>query len=438
MKINDIFMLSLNNLTHRGLRSWLTILGIIVGVAAVIGMMSIGTGMSLQVENQMSSMGADILTVSAGYTQAQGGPGGFEQMRDMFERGGGMFGRQIDTENNNDPKITTTDIYTISLLDNIEAVAGTISGTRVEVGYLAEEVSLTFEGIDPTIWEHITTLDLQSGRYLEEGDTTNVVIGSAVPDMFEQEVSVNSQIRIEGKTFIVVGILEESGMGGFGGTDRAIYMTNTMAREFIDTLDPDEYSSIEVKISDANQADEIISNIENALYESRMVTEDTKDFTVTSPTSMIETVTSTMGTISFFLVGIAAISLIVGAIGIANTMFMSVMERTRLIGIFKSLGTRNSEILKLFLTESAIIGFMGGLLGVFLGLIFVGFISGAGLSFMGGGRGMMGGTTTSIAVVTPELIAFSLVFSTVIGIVSGLIPARKASKLQIVEAMRSE
>jgi putative ABC transport system permease protein len=167
-----------------------------------------------------------------------------------------------------------------------------------------------------------------------------------------------------------------------------------------------------------------------------MVTSDTADFTVTSPTAMLQTIQSTMATLTFFLTGIAAISLLVGAIGIANTMFMSVMERTRLIGILKSIGTRNSEIMKLFLTESGIIGLMGGLLGVFLGLIVVGVISSVGINIMGMGSRL--GANTSVAVVTPELILFALLFSTIIGIISGLIPARKAANLQVVEAMRSE
>jgi putative ABC transport system permease protein len=114
---------------------------------------------------------------------------------------------------------------------------------------------------------------------------------------------------------------------------------------------------------------------------------------------------------------------------------MSVMERTRLIGILKSIGTRNSEIMKLFLAESGIIGLMGGLLGIFLGFIVVGIISSVGINIMGIGRM---GTNTSVAIVTPELIVFALLFSTIIGIVSGLIPARKAASLQVVEAMRSE
>jgi len=293
-----------------------------------------------------------------------------------------------------------------------------------------------FEGIDPESWSEITTSDLESGRFLTESDMTGVVVGYSVAnDMFDKVLTVNTQIKIEGNTYKIVGILEQSGTGSFGGDDRTVFMTLTAARNIIDDVDSNEYSSIEIKITDAEYYSEISENVEQVLYVSRYVTEDTQDFTVTSPASMAETMTETMETLSFFFIGIAAISLLVGAIGIANTMFMSVMERTRLIGILKSLGSRNSEIMKLFLAESGIIGFMGGLLGIFLGLILIGLISSMGFSLMGGGRMA---TTSSMVVVTPDLILFALIFSTVIGIVSGLIPARKAAKLQVVEAMRSE
>jgi putative ABC transport system permease protein len=212
-------------------------------------------------------------------------------------------------------------------------------------------------------------------------------------------------------------------------------MTTQAAREILTDIGNNEYSSIQVKVTDTNAIDQTIENVKNVLYTSQMVTSDTADFTVTSPTSMLETIQSTMATLTFFLTGIAAISLLVGAIGIANTMFMSVMERTRLIGILKSIGTRNSEIMKMFLAESGIIGLMGGLLGIFLGFIVVGIISGIGFNIMGLGRMA---TNTSVAIVTPQLILFALAFSTIIGIVSGLIPARKAASLQVVEAMRSE
>jgi putative ABC transport system permease protein len=282
----------------------------------------------------------------------------------------------------------------------------------------------------------MTTSELASGRFLESGETTTVLVGNGVANgMFEYNLTIDTQIRIGSKTFTIVGILAESGTGSFGGDDRTVFMSLQAAREILTDIDNNEYSSIQVKVIDANTVDQTIENVEQVLYTSRMVTADTADFTVTSPTSMLETIQSTMATLTFFLTGIAAISLLVGAIGIANTMFMSVMERTRLIGILKSIGTRNSEVMKMFLAESGIIGFMGGVLGIFLGFIVVGILSSIGFNIMGMGRM---GTNTSIAIVTPELIVFALLFSTIIGIVSGLIPARNASNLQVVEAMRSE
>jgi putative ABC transport system permease protein len=437
MKFIEILKLSLNGLTHRGLRSWLTILGIIVGVAAVIAMLSIGTGMSQNMEAQMSSFGADVLTVSAGTTRAFGPSSGFEN-RFQPGAGDGMQGQTKSSEQTTQtdtPTLTDADILAISTADGVEAVSGIISG-RATVQYLAQTVTVSVEGINAEAWNKMTNSELASGRFLDSGDGTSVLIGNSVANsMFDYNLTENMQIRVGSKTFIVVGILKESGTGSFGGDDRTIFMTIEAARDILPDIDNDEYSSIQVKVTDTNAVDQIIENINQVLYASRLVTEDTKDFTVTSPTSMLETIQSTMATLTFFLTGIAAISLLVGAIGIANTMFMSVMERTRLIGILKSIGTKNSEILKLFLTESGIIGLMGGLLGIFLGFIVVGIISDVGINIMGMGRM---GTNTSVAVVTPELVIFALLFSTIIGIVSGLIPARKAAHLQIVEAMRSE
>jgi putative ABC transport system permease protein len=435
MKLADIFKLSLNSLTHRGLRSWLTILGIIIGVAAVIAMLSIGAGMSQTMKAQMSSFGTDVLTVSAGRTRAQGPAGGFEGRFQPGEGGGGFSQTSSTSSTTSTPKLTDTDIATISTAQGVETVSGIITG-RASVQYLAQTVSVTIEGINPTAWNTMTTTKLETGRFLEQGDGSSVLIGYSVAhEMFEYNLTEDTPIKIRGKTYSVVGILKESGTGGFGGDDRTVFMTLESARDIVTGLDSNQYSSIQIKITDTNAVDQIIQNVDQVLYTSRMVTSDTADFTVTSPTSMLETIQSTMATLTFFLTGIAAISLLVGAIGIANTMFMSVMERTRLIGILKSIGTRNSEIMKLFLTESGIIGLMGGLLGVFLGFIVVGIISSVGINIMGMGRM---GTSTSVAIVTPELILFALLFSTIIGIISGLIPARKAANLQIVEAMRSE
>jgi putative ABC transport system permease protein len=438
MKFADILKLSLNGLTHRGLRSWLTILGIIVGVAAVIAMLSIGAGMSQSMESQLSNFGADVLTVSAGQTRAFGPSSGFT---DRFQPGQGegpvIQQQTSQTTSTETATLTDTDILAISNTNGVESVSGIISN-RATVQYLAQTVTVTVEGVEPSAWNTMTTSQLADGRFLESGETTSVLIGNRIAnEMFDYNLTVDTQIRIGSKTFTIVGILKESGTGSFGGDDRTVFMTLPAAREILTDVNNNEYSSIQVKVTDTNAIDQIIENVKQALYTSRMVTSDTADFTVTSPTSMLETIQSTMQTLTFFLTGIAAISLLVGAIGIANTMFMSVMERTRLIGILKSIGTRNSEILKMFLAESGIIGLMGGLLGIFLGFIVVGIISSIGFNIMGIGS-RLGGTSTSVAIVTPQLILFALAFSTIIGIVSGLIPARKAANLQVVEAMRSE
>jgi putative ABC transport system permease protein len=438
MKFADILKLSLNSLTHRGLRSWLTILGIIVGVAAVIAMLSISAGMSQSMNSQMSNFGADVLTVSVGRTFAVGPESGFGG---RFQPGEGGSPPDWQTQTSqtttttDTPTLTDTDILAISTAEGVESVTGVISD-RATIQYLAQTVTVTVEGVEPSAWNSMTTSELASGRFLESGESTSVLVGNGVANgMFDYNLTVDTQIRIGSKTFTIVGILAESGTGSFGGDDRTVFMSIQAAREILTDIDNNEYSSIQVKVIDANAVDQTIENVEQVLYTSRMVTSDTADFTVTSPTSMLETIQSTMATLTFFLTGIAAISLLVGAIGIANTMFMSVMERTRLIGILKSIGTKNSEIMKMFLAESGIIGFMGGLLGIFLGFIVVGIISSVGINIMGMGRM---GTNTSVAIVTPELIVFALLFSTIIGIVSGLIPARSASNLQVVEAMRSE
>jgi len=420
MKFSDILKLSVNNLSHRGLRSWLTILGIVIGVAAVVAILSIGAGMEQNISAQLGGLGADIVTISPGFSRAFGM--GFGRPRE---------GATVTSESQD---LTDRDIQIIKSVSGVQFVNGIVSD-RVEISYLTESVSVSIEGVDPLAWKEITTSELESGRYLSPGDANAVVIGYRIAnDMFKEPLMLNAQIIIEGKSFKIVGILKESGGAfGFGGDDNTIFMPIRAARTIIEDMDTNEYSSIQVKVADADSIDEIITNMEEKLMLSRHVTEDTKDFTITSAQAMQETISSVTGTLNLFLGGIAAISLLVGAIGIANTMFMSVMERTRQIGTLKALGTTGFEIMKLFLFESAMIGFIGGLIGIFLGFIASGIISELGIRIMGAGR--MGGSMT---VITPELVLFAIGFSVFIGMVSGLLPARRAASLQPVEALRYE
>ncbi len=201
MKFYDILRLSLNSLMHRKLRSCLTVLGIVIGVAAIVALVSIGEGLQANVKSQLSGMGANTITISASMTRAMGG---FEQRMEAQGAVGGQFSRQ-STAN-----LTESDLRIVKATTGVEYATGIISG-REEVSYLGQKVDLTIEGVDESVWKYIETTDLSSGRYLNSGDTYSAVIGYRVAtEIFKQEIAINRQISIGGKSFKVVGILKSA------------------------------------------------------------------------------------------------------------------------------------------------------------------------------------------------------------------------------------
>ncbi len=417
MRLRKILQLAWNILIHSKLRSWLTIIGIVIGIAAVVSIVSISQGAQNSLANQFDDLGADIITITPGYSKATGFMG-------PVRGGGGASESSVDQED-----LTDKDTLALKSLTNIKYVMGKVSGTA-EVKYLGESGDVTVTGVDTDVWKDMITDELESGRYLTKGDIYSVIIGyKRAHSFFDNEVQINRQISIEGKIFKVVGIFEQ------GEDDNAIIIPIKAAIDVLDDVEDGEFNSISIKVDNEELVNETLNDVEKKLMLSRgILREDEKDFTVSSVLELQTTITQTLNTMSIFLGSIAAISLLVGAVGISNTMFTSVLEKTKEIGIMKAIGSKNKDILLIFLFNSGMIGFVGGLGGVILGSIASGYIGLLTSSSSSGGISRMFGTTS----LSFELLLFAFLFSIVIGMIAGVIPAYRASRLKPVDALRYE
>jgi len=411
MRQSTYLKMGLNMLVHSKLRSWLTIIGIVIGIGSVVGILSLGDAMQEQVQSRLAEMDLTKITISPGYTKASSNMPG----------PGGMGGTTTDVE------LTDTDIAALRGLNNISYIEGEISGS-VPVIYAAQNATLSITGVDPQVWQYMTTLTTQSGRLLEPSDKYVAVIGSGVASgIYDQDIGVNQVITVNGKAVRIVGILSEEGEG-----DRSIYMPIDGAVTLIDDAENGVYDSITVKAKSEDAVDSLTEDIVDKLMISRhIVNDDDRDFSVSASKSMAESVTEMTSSMTLFLGAIAAVSLLVGAVGIANTMFTSVLEKTKEIGTMKAIGAKNRDILMIFLFNSAMVGLVGGILGDMLGAFISTLFPMLGLQMMGGGG-------SSSMYFAPDLMALGLGLAILIGVISGVVPAYRASKLKPVDALRYE
>jgi putative ABC transport system permease protein len=398
-------------LFHSKLRSWLTIIGIVIGVGAVVGIVSLGDAMQAQVQSRLSTLDLAHISISPGYSRAS--------------EGFGRFGGRGTTTT---VELTDKDIDALRGIPEIKYVTGEISG-RVNVSYNSESASLSATGVDPQVWKYMNTVTLDSGRLLEPADNYVAVIGSGVSTgIFKKNIGVNQVIDIGGKSVRVVGILSSQG----GGEDNQIYMPINAATNVITDAKKNVYDSIQVEAQSPDVVDSADTAITNKLLISRHDNKASdQDFTVFTTASMASTVTSMIASMSLFLGAIAAVSLLVGAVGIANTMFTSVLEKTKEIGTMKAIGAKNRDILMIFLFNSAMVGLVGGIFGVILGTLLSALFPMIGVTMMRGG----GGAGISLS---PSLMVSGLTLAVLIGVISGVIPAYRASKLKPVDALRYE
>ncbi len=414
----ELAELALNSLRYRSLRSWLAVLGIVIGVASVVSLISISVGMNSQVSGSLSGVGANIITVSPGGSRATGM--GF---------GGGApsdGGQRMAFSSSGLGRTTTSSVLTFDEADKLSSVEGVWKvdaqiTSRATVVFKNRNSSLTIVGTDPQAFPDSVGSAIMTGKSLATSDLSTAVIGYSVQEESFGNVSMlNKQIKIGGSTFRVVGILNKTGTSLSGSSDRTIYITQKRAKTFFNQTD--SVSKIVVIAKDGADPDEVATAVTEKLLALRRLTEAKQDFTVTTATSMQEAISSITNTLGIFLGGIASISLIVGGIGVANAMFTSVLEQTRYIGLLKSLGARRRTIMKLFLYEACMVGLVGGIIGVALS-----FVASVALSYFG-----------LPSKITLDLVLLGLGFSLAMGAISGLIPARNASSVAPVEALRYE
>ncbi|MHC4749514.1 MAG: ABC transporter permease [Planctomycetota bacterium] len=377
------------------MRSVLTVTGIVIGIAAIVSMVSIGDGTNKYIQEQFEQLGANKIIISS--ISFSGPPLGGEQLTE----------NDVDLVKN----IRGVEKAMPMLYTTTPVTYKDVTITTMIIALNSDEAMDLFEG---------SQFDIESGRWIRSGDKYVVVLGKlAAEENFGRELKVRDKVIIKEKAFEVIGVMKEIGNSQ---DDSQIYMTVEALRELVGTSD--EIDAIYAQASDTSNVEDVAGQIQQKL--DNKYGEDT--FTVMSTATLSGQVSSIMSAISIALGGIAGIALLVAGIGIGNTMYMTILERTKEIGIMKAIGASSNHILKIFLTEAAIIGLIGGIVGVVLG---TGISNGIGYVLDQQGLPLK-------TVVTPQLALFSAGFSLVVGVASGFLPSRKAARLDPIQALRYE
>jgi putative ABC transport system permease protein len=414
MTTRDLLEETYSAVTVNKVRSGLTMLGIVIGIASVIALVAVGQGSQATIQASVDSLGANLVMITPGAAAT--------------------FGSTVRSAAGSAQTLTPDDATAIESVNNVEAVAPEVSG-RYQVIYEANNANTSVMGTTPA-YEQVRNLQVADGNFFTDTDVTDsnlvAVIGptvlqnlfapsadaSATPDM-----AIGQQIRINGNIFTVIGVTVAKGGSGFSNQDDMIYVPLSTAQHYL--LGSSAYlTEVDVEAATQQSMTQVQNDITNLLLQRHNISNPTQaDFTVLNQASIVSTASSVTGTFTTLLAAIAAISLVVGGIGIMNMMLTTVTERTREIGLRKAIGAKKQDITLQFLAESVMLTFGGGLIGIILGWIAAFIIS------------LVTGVATSVSI---PYILLAFFVSAAIGIVFGYYPARRAAGLNPIEALRYE
>ncbi|HLD89243.1 MAG TPA: ABC transporter permease [Candidatus Nanoarchaeia archaeon] len=381
-------------------------IGIFIGITAIISLISLGEGLRSAIAGQLNFLGPDVLAIRAAGLEFAGPPG------------------QVEANPLSDELIDkVADIPNVDVAYGRYLESTTIEFNKKQVIVVVASVP---DGKNRQAFEEMVNLKEEEGRLLKDADGKKAVLGNYFKneDVFGRRIEVGDKIIVNSTQFEVVGILEKKGSFFF---DYAIFVNEKAMFDNIREKDS-TVNMISLRVKDVEQIEQTKENINQLLRKERNVREGEEDFVVETPQKIIGTINSTLFSVQIFVYVIAAISLLVGGIGIANTMYTSVLERTKEIGIMKSVGAKNSTIFSLFFVESGLLGLIGGVIGIFFGLSIA-------YSFAFIGKLIFGSNLIRVKA-SFMLIFGALFFSFIIGLLAGILPAYQAAKKNPVDALR--
>lgn len=390
MKLGQAIKIAIKNIVTNKLRAFLTMLGIIIGVSAVIALVSLGQGASQSVSEDVSSLGTTMVSVN------------------------------IQGNSSSEEVVDYDEVMAFEEYSEVEAVSPTVSGSGTVKNGTTSMDSVSISGVTPT-YQNVKDTTVSSGRFILDIDQENrnkiVLLGSNVAtELFGFTSPVGNEVKLDGSTFKVVGVLAEQGEELQGSVDDMVLIPFTTAQRF---LGQTVINSVDVKMASEDTVEIGMAKMERFLY--NQFSGDETSYNVRNQSDISDALSSVTDTMTLLLAGIASISLIVGGIGIMNIMLVSVTERTREIGIRKAIGAKKKDILTQFLIEAIVLSGLGGLLGVLIGI---------------GSAEVLSSILDMAVSISWLAVGVAVSFSIIIGVAFGIFPANKAANLSPLEALR--